>query len=213
MFLQQPKPKRSPIAIALSLAAHAVVIALILYKPEPPLIQPRLVVVGDFGNAKVTYLSASKRSVNLPPPPPQEKVALAKVTAPAPQRQDKSDVHNRGKIDLANTQMRAGGRWGSYNADDFGPDIRPALPYQFPDPDVYPWQVPSGVEGNVVVEVTIDEQGVVTATKLLQGLTELIDGKCVATVRNWRFHPATENGKAIASKQDVNFHYPVKRVG
>jgi TonB family protein len=62
--------------------------------------------------------------------------------------------------------------------------------------------------GDVIVEVTIDEQGAVTETKLLQSLKRDIDEKVVATVRNWRFKPATVDGVAISSRQDVHFHYP-----
>jgi TonB family protein len=58
------------------------------------------------------------------------------------------------------------------------------------------------------VEVTIDEQGTVTETRLLQSLKPDIDEKVVATVRNWRFKPATVDGVAISSRQDVHFHYP-----
>jgi len=78
----------------------------------------------------------------------------------------------------------------------------------FPDPAVFPWQVPNGLTGDVIVEVTIDEQGAVTETKLLQSLKPDIDEKVVATVRNWRFRPATVDGVAISSRQDVHFHYP-----
>jgi protein TonB len=58
------------------------------------------------------------------------------------------------------------------------------------------------------VEVTIDEQGAVTETRLLQSLEPGIDERVVATVRNWRFKPATVDGVAISSRQDVHFHYP-----
>jgi protein TonB len=78
----------------------------------------------------------------------------------------------------------------------------------FPDPPVFPWQVPNGLTGDVIVEVTIDAQGAVTDTRLLQSLKPDIDEKVVATVRNWRFSPATVDGVAISSRQDVHFHFP-----
>ena len=84
----------------------------------------------------------------------------------------------------------------------------PTLPLVFPDPASFPWQVPNGLTGDVIVEVTIDEQGAVTETRLLQSLKHDIDEKVVATVRNWRFRPATVDGVAISSRQDVHFHYP-----
>ena len=60
----------------------------------------------------------------------------------------------------------------------------------------------------MIVEVTIDEQGSVTGTRILQSLQQDIDAKVLATLRNWRFKPATVDGVAISSRQDVHFHFP-----
>jgi periplasmic protein TonB len=89
-----------------------------------------------------------------------------------------------------------------------GVEAKPALPLVFPDPPVYGWQLPQGLQGDVVVEVTIDEQGKVTDTKILQSLAQEIDDKIIAVLRNWRFKPATLDGVAISSRQDVHFHFP-----
>jgi protein TonB len=77
----------------------------------------------------------------------------------------------------------------------------------FPDPAVFPWQL-KGLQGDVIVEVTIDEQGQVTAMKILQSLQNDIDEKVLATLRGWRFRPASMDGVAISSRQDVHFHFP-----
>jgi TonB family protein len=60
----------------------------------------------------------------------------------------------------------------------------------------------------VIVEVTIDEHGVVTETKVVQSLQSDIDDKVIATLKNWRFRPASVDGVAISSRQDVHFHFP-----
>jgi protein TonB len=83
----------------------------------------------------------------------------------------------------------------------------PALPLVFPDPVIYPWQL-ANVRGDVIVEVTIDTQGNVTETRVLQSLQNDIDEKVVATLKGWRFKPATVDGVAISSRQDVHFHFP-----
>jgi hypothetical protein len=44
--------------------------------------------------------------------------------------------------------------------------------------------------------------------KILQSLQQDIDEKCLATLRNWRFRPASMDGIAISSRQDVHFHFP-----
>ena len=89
-----------------------------------------------------------------------------------------------------------------------GSEIRPALPMVFPDPPVRRSEIPDGVVGSVIVEVTIDAQGKVVETRLLQGLGHGIEDKVIATLHNWRFRPATKDGVAIPSKQDVYFRFP-----
>jgi TonB family protein len=103
---------------------------------------------------------------------------------------------------------RAGMESGSMmTGPSTGIEATPALPLIFPDPAIFPWQL-SGLQGDVVVEVTIDQQGVVSQTKVLQSLKQEIDEKCIATLRNWRFRPAMVDGVAISSRQDVHFHFP-----
>lgn len=103
---------------------------------------------------------------------------------------------------------RAGSAMGSLAiGPGSGIEARPAIPLVFPDPAVYPWQL-EGVQGDVIVEVTIDEQGNVTAMKVLQSLKQDIDEKVLATLRGWRFRPASMDGIAISSRQDVHFHFP-----
>jgi protein TonB len=95
-----------------------------------------------------------------------------------------------------------------YQGPVTGSEARPALPLVFPDPTILPWQLPNGLQGDVIVEVTIDTQGLVTDTKVLQSLQPEIDEKVLATLRSWRFRPATVDGVAISSRQDVHFHFP-----
>ena len=86
----------------------------------------------------------------------------------------------------------------------------PALPQVFPDPPVARSELPPGVSGDVIVEVTIDEQGNVTGLKLTQGIGYGVDEKVLAVLRQWRFRPATRNGYNIASQHLVHFHYPAE---
>lgn len=88
-----------------------------------------------------------------------------------------------------------------------GPDVRPAIEITLSDPPVSKAEIPPGVEGDVIVEVTIDEQGNVIAVKLLKGLGDGIDDKILATVRNWHYRPATKDGVPIPSRQDAHWHY------
>ena len=89
-----------------------------------------------------------------------------------------------------------------------GHEVIPALPQVFPDPAVSRADLPPGVQGDVVVEVTIDEQGNVIELKLIRGIGYGIEDRVLATLRQWRFRPASKDGVTIASQHIVTFHYP-----
>ncbi len=92
------------------------------------------------------------------------------------------------------------------NGPAFGDEIRPALPVATADPVAFPWELPTS-EGNVVVEITINERGEIVSKTVLQSLGPKLDEKVMAALESWHFHPATRNGVAIASKQDAIFHF------
>jgi len=76
---------------------------------------------------------------------------------------------------------------------------------------VFPWELANVAEGNIIIEVTIDEQGNIVKKRVLQSLAPSIDNKVMAALEDWHFLPATRDGIAIPSRQDVYYHYPVRR--
>ena len=92
----------------------------------------------------------------------------------------------------------------------FGHEVRPALPLWTSDPVVGESEL-AGLEGNVVVEITIDERGNIVAKTVIQSLAPAVDAKILAALESWRFRPATRDGVAIPSKQDVYYHFPMPR--
>ena len=100
----------------------------------------------------------------------------------------------------------AGSPYGSLSeGPSIGYEIRPALPVYAFDPVLGPGDL--GYEGDEVVEITIDETGNVIHTTVLQSLGRAVDAKVLAVLQSWRFHPATRDGLAIASRQDVHYHF------
>lgn len=59
----------------------------------------------------------------------------------------------------------------------------------------------AGVEGQVVVLLTIDEAGRVVDAKLVSGLGYGLDEVALEAVRKWRYRPATLDGKPIRTTQ------------
>jgi protein TonB len=126
-------------------------------------------------------------------------------------------AHKPSRIEKKTTQVaaeptrapHAGSPYGSVIEGPIeGHDVRPALPFVFPDPAIRRSEIPEGVVGKVIVEITIDAQGKVVETKVLQALGHGIEDKVIAALRQWRFRPATLDGVAVASRQDVFFHFP-----
>jgi outer membrane biosynthesis protein TonB len=89
-----------------------------------------------------------------------------------------------------------------------GHEIIPALPQVFPDPAISRADLPPGVQGDVIVEVTIDENGNVVETWLIRGIGYGIEDRVLATLHQWHVRPASKDGVTIASQHIVTFHYP-----
>lgn len=179
-----------------SFLLHCVVLFLWLYR-APVFVKPSSVAWGEHGQAEtLVYL---QRSLTMP----QRSSNRPRLQLKAERKPQKEIANNTVEA------PRAGIPLGSlYHGPAVGSEARPALPMVFPDPAIYPWQLPKGLQGDVIVEVTIDAQGNVTETRVLQSLQQEIDEKVIATLRNWRFRPATVDGVAISSRQDVHFHFP-----
>jgi TonB family protein len=86
-------------------------------------------------------------------------------------------------------------------------DGEPAFPVFFPSPDVSDRSLLPAAEQKIIVEVNVSALGDVTDEKLVQGLGNNLDQIVLSTVKSWRFHPATLNGTASASVEDLVFPF------
>lgn len=59
----------------------------------------------------------------------------------------------------------------------------------------------SGVEGRLVLKVTVDAQGSVTDVAVISSVDPALDAAAIATVKTWRFKPALACGKPVAGGQ------------
>src|SRR5262249_43509815 len=210
---QQPERKRWGMSHVASLIVHSVVVFVLVKPPAPIFIKPVSIALGNWGKSTTLYLPSEK--LVQAQTTAQEEKTLVYVRAPkqiAPRGKTKPKVKPQQKIrevEVAENLPKAGSPYGSLFSDIMnGSDVRPALPMVFPDPPVRRSEIPDGVAGSVIVEVTIDAQGKVIETRLLQGLGYGIEDKVIATLLNWRFRPATKDGVPIPSKQDVYFRFP-----
>ena len=196
-----------------STAAHAALLLLMVVSlyHAPTFIKASLVARGEGGKVTLIYSPSAPAVPKTKVRSRQDALTYIKNTPQfAPRhtgsRTPKEESQAR-PVEEATTSVRAGSPYGSMYADNTdGPVIRPAIPQVFPDPPRA--EIPRGVEGDVVVELTIDETGNVIDTRLLKGIGHGVDEQVIATLRTWRFRPATKDGSPIPSKQDYKHHFP-----
>ncbi len=216
MFEQQPwtERKRWNRALIASFGLQSAVLLILVYPSKPRTVLPSEVALGTRGSyGTVTYLAPSGPEQAKSTEP--LRTALRKTTvekaAAAPKPVDRQrELANKIAAEAPVETAHGGSPWGSHvpGTPITGSEVMPALPEVFPDPAVTAADLPTGIQGDVIVEVTIDEQGNVVEEKLLKGIGYGIEDKVLAVLRNWHFRPATQNGVTIASQHIVHFHYP-----
>jgi TonB family protein len=118
------------------------------------------------------------------------------------------ESENQEEVASVAPERPAGSPYGSLTEGPAsGQEIRPALPITTFEPAVNPDDLQGIPEGNVVVEITIDEGGNIVAKSVVQSLGTALDAKVLAALENWHFRPATRDGVPIPSKQDVVYHF------
>ena len=215
-------------ALTVSLTVHGLLFLWLLHSPKPQLLNPNSVAQGRNGNVLTTLYfptqspddsstssSDQARQVYRHSHLSQQKLSLKHDSAVSRLAQPTSPRIPTPAEDNAKTTMLselghgapAGPVYGTLPGGPvYGNEIRPALPVYTADPVVYPWELPES-EGNVVVEITIDERGAIVDKTVLHSMGSKLDEKFLVALENWRFQPATRNGVAIASKQDAVFHF------
>lgn len=208
-----------------SLILHAAVLAWLLRSPEPRLISPESVALGQNGTSVTRLYWSSKNpddsthsssdlareryrhqrlGQKLAWKAPTPKLSAPETPVARTEEQDNSQTQT---LSALGHGAQAGQNYGTLSRGSiFGDEVRPALPTSTSDPVVYPWQLPNA-PGNEVIEITIDERGEIVRKTVLQSLGPDIDNKCLAALENWHFHPATRNGTPIPSKQDAIFPF------
>src|SRR3954468_16914115 len=203
-------------ALSFSATVHAAIVAALLWPATAMVLTPRLVARGEGGNARAAesvalYLPADWQTADLQRPTrsatqrpalvmPRE-ATKEKLTQGKPRKNALTVEHPSG------TLAPGSPTGSSYAGLSSGDEVRPALPAVYPEP-IRREELPVGLHGDVIVEVTIDAQGAVIEAKLLQGVGHGIDERVIAALHDWRFRPATRNGAPIPSKHDVHFHFP-----
>jgi protein TonB len=194
---------------ALAVVIHGVVLAILCWPALPGFIKPQFVARGEAGSAAPAVVALYLPSELAQPSTERRNTVTLPATPKAKSKPAAKKRHNVLEAEKTTDNREIGSRSGSAldGAAD-GDEVKPALPVVFADPRIARWELPNGMTGDVIVEITIDERGTVIDERLLQGLGHGIDERVIAAVREWQFRPATRNGVPVPSKHDVHFHFP-----
>ncbi|MBV8206148.1 MAG: energy transducer TonB [Acidobacteria bacterium] len=211
----------------LSVAMHAALLGVLLWPETPVFVSLSEVAKGEGGTSTVMSLYLPRNGVNdLTPNPSKQAEAHPGARRHAKKAQPR-DERLRAPLDLppagvaddrasegrqADSEshgLRAGSPFGSLADGPLtGPEVKPALPIAGPNPIITRAELPDGVEGSVIIEITIDAQGNITNKKVVQRFGYGVDERVLKALEQWRFRPATRDGVAIASQQLCVFHFP-----
>jgi len=217
MFAElQPERNRWRRSLLASFGLQSAVLLFVIFRAGPVFVTPSdvdLGISGSSGSVSIVYLApvGPERASPAQEEPPQPVLRASLANQPVPPRAKskltKTDLPTQ--LNAPEQTARGGPPWGRVPGSPItGDEVMPALPEVFPDPPVSRSDLPAGVEGDVIVEVTIDAQGNVVETKLLQGIGYGIEQKVLLVLQRWYFRPAVRDGVTISSQHIVHFHYP-----
>jgi len=203
-------------AVVVSVAAHLAVLAvLVSHNPRVIELGPDWLAYGDAAHTyKLTYFPPAARIEATPrdaakllfPVRASKLRPPSQPPEPAPEPQQVIVIAD---AEAAGHNSRAGSPLGTMiDGPIAGHEVHIAYPVVYPDPPVARAELPRDLQGDVVIEVTIDSQGNVVETKIVQAIGHGIDEKIEATLRRWHYQPATLDGAPVASRDDVHFHFP-----
>lgn len=89
-----------------------------------------------------------------------------------------------------------------------GGDVKPPKAISAPDPSYAESARKARKQGNVVLGLVVTPEGSVRDIEVCRSLDSALDQKAVEAVSQWRFEPATKDGKPVAVhvRVDVAFH-------
>lgn len=186
----------------------------VFHSPQIVELAPTWLAFGDANHAyHITYIPTGEQEnqpdeakLTLPALPHPQARPRPQTRKPKPAEPPRPPEPNS---EEASVNSKAGSPLGTVvDGPLSGHEVHVAYPIIYPDPPVNRAELPRDLAGDVVIEVTIDSQGNVVETKIVQRIGHGIDEKIEATLRHWHYQPATLDGAPVASHHDVHFHFP-----
>lgn len=202
-----------------SVLLHGLLLAWLLHSPTPAFISPSSIQQGENGQA-LTKIYWTQDSSGAEQRTLEKRHLLWKLAKKTPQPRAKPEAMpdtgpqdtaiSASKVDSASPTV--GSPYGSLSYGSItGLEVRPAIRVFGSEPILNTDDLAGTPEGNEIIEITIDVQGNIIEKKIIHSLGMAVDAKVIAALADWRFRAATRDGAPIPSKQDVYYHFPVRR--
>jgi protein TonB len=78
------------------------------------------------------------------------------------------------------------------------------------EPEYPPLAVAARISGIVILEATVDAQGLVSDVRVLRSVNPIVDAEAVRAVKQWRYSPLTLNGHLSPFILTVTLSFSVK---
>jgi protein TonB len=194
---------RSPASAAISIAAHVAVMTVLLYHSRHFIAPIRYPGTAQGHNIVLSFMPGRAPKPAVAPPPKAQPIEIkSKLALKKPEQTTPAQTSpNRNSPQSDHPDSASG-------ADALGSgNINIALAKYFPRPKPDLARLPSGTKADVILDITIDENGRISDLKLIKGIEQSVDETVIATVRQWTFNPANRDGQPVASEQELRFHY------
>jgi len=204
MFSPLPIRRRPLGPASLSVAAHVAAAGVFLFALRLHPVKVFTLPGTDLGTrVELAYLPGRAPA---PTPRPQAKVKPKALPTP---KITPAPVVEAAKTPSPNASSPASAvPDSSSGSDSWGSgSIQIALTTYSPSPAPDLSVLPHGVQGDVVVDVTIDPSGKVADLAVLHTLGYGIESSVIGTLKTWTFRPATKDGNPISSVQELHFHF------
>lgn len=207
-MISTPVPDRAmpPARVLLSVAGHIALAGLVLLvalhtKTRPVYRESRCCMVALY------WPGATNTGHTLAAPPARKRKAARHAAPVAPAPSQNTSPAPAAQPAESQTGMAAPQQQPTVGTGTGAENAEPAFPVYYPTPEVADASLLPSTERKVIVDVDISAVGEVTDERLVQGLGNGVDQIVLSTVKGWRFRPATLNGTAIASVEELVFPF------
>lgn len=167
------------------------------------------------------------QQVSFRPPPPQrkeiqpKKPKAKKIPMPDPtpdepepildeielELLDNDAVESDFAVDIPSDGPPGAGAPGLGEIADVGGDVSPPKRIYGPKPPFTEEARQARVQGVVLLQAIIDQQGNVARVRVLKGLPMGLTESAIETVKTWRYEPSTRDGKPVAVRMHLNVSF------